>query len=387
MINDIFRSFFRTIGRILAYIAIGLIIAYFSGIVKPANVKAAILAGCIDSGTSLKGKAKIGTKYVGSNYYYTWNSGDYEKSYITLDFCTDVDYSTFNSSEITGKRLVYFTVDYCSNFPPNNPPILNIWSGYQNYVDFSYQLDTSIYLGNEEWTRAACMRSFIRLYLNYEDNISADSYTDLTYYTTSNIIQFGLYSNYGYGSIVRYTDLTYYNQSDYNDKLLNAKTYVKNQETNSKIDSTNSKIDESNETGKGILGKVKEIFTAIIDLPKKIIDLMIEGLKSLFIPDNTDFITNFVDSLENKLGLIAEVPIAIIEFGLNLVNCSWESVTSIFLPSIEIFGYNFWNAQEIDISQGLAVFQPFKYITDCICVLICCRTLVRWRENFSGGGS
>lgn len=34
MINDIFKSFFRTIGRILAYVAVGLILAYFFGVGK-----------------------------------------------------------------------------------------------------------------------------------------------------------------------------------------------------------------------------------------------------------------------------------------------------------------------------------------------------------------
>lgn len=164
--------------------------------------------------------------------------------------------------------------------------------------------------------------------------------------------------------------------------------------TNSKLDDvnknqqdTNKKLDEAENTRKGILGTIKDVLSNIINLPKKIVDLVVDGLKSLFIPDDTEFITNFVDSIENKLGFIAEVPISVINFGLGLVNASWTEVTSISFPSINIFGYYFWDAQEIDITTGINIFKPYKYITDVLCVVLCVATLNKWREKFTGGGS
>lgn len=164
--------------------------------------------------------------------------------------------------------------------------------------------------------------------------------------------------------------------------------------TNSKLDDvnknqqdTNKKLDEAENTRKGILGTIKDVLSNIINLPKKIVDLVVDGLKSLFIPDDTEFITNFVDSIENKLGFIAEVPISVINFGLGLVNASWTEVTSISFPSINIFGYYFWDSQEIDITTGINIFKPYKYITDILCVVLCVATLNKWREKFTGGGS
>ena len=172
----------------------------------------------------------------------------------------------------------------------------------------------------------------------------------------------------------------------------------KQDQTNSKLDDLKDKQDKTNDTLTsededttskkcGVVCKLKGIFTGIIELPKKIITLLIDALKSLFIPEDTEFITNFVDSIENKLGFIAEVPVSIISFAINLVNASWTEVTSISFPSINIFGYYFWDAQTIDISEGLNIFKPFKYVTDVICVVLCAATLNRWREKFTGGGS
>lgn len=162
-------------------------------------------------------------------------------------------------------------------------------------------------------------------------------------------------------------------------------------ETNKKIDSVKDSIDseDSDTTSKkcGVTCKLKGIFTGIIELPKKIVTLLIDGLKSLFIPSDTDFITNFVDSIESKLGFIAEIPVSIIEFALSLVTSTWTEVTTINFPSINIFGYYFWDAQTIDISEGINIFKPFKYVTDVICIVLCATTLNKWREKFTGGGS
>lgn len=179
---------------------------------------------------------------------------------------------------------------------------------------------------------------------------------------------------YGYTNSLKYAVT-----SDPNTILL---TEITNQNniTNNKIDSINSNItseDNDYDSSKcGIICKLKK-------LPSKLLD----GIKSIFIPDDFDFINDFVDTIEDKLGFIASIPIQLIEFILNLANASWEDVTSISFPSVSIFGYNFWNSQEVDISTGINIFKPYRYITDILCVIICCRTLHKWYEKFTGGGS
>lgn len=166
---------------------------------------------------------------------------------------------------------------------------------------------------------------------------------------------------------------------------------------------TNQKLDQAENTRKGIWGTVKEIVSKITNLPGLIWDaikggfeaitnavknlgtFIIDGIKGLFIPENMDFLNNFVDSIESKLGFIAEIPIKCIEFVLNLASASWESFDSISFPSISIFGYNFWNSQEIDLTEAINIFKPFKYVTDVLCVSICVRTLFKWYETFTGG--
>lgn len=138
-------------------------------------------------------------------------------------------------------------------------------------------------------------------------------------------------------------------------------------------------------TGGGLFDWFGSFFTKIFDGILSIPGLIINGIKALFVPDNMDFLNNLLDTLENKLGLIAQVPVQCIEFILNLANATWTEFNSVSLPSISIFGYNFWNAQEIDLSEGIAIFSSFKYVTDVICVGICVRTLFKWYEGFTGG--
>lgn len=173
-----------------------------------------------------------------------------------------------------------------------------------------------------------------------------------------------------------------------NQSTQNKDDIINNQDKNSQneIENANKNHEEAQETRKGILGTIKSVFTAIIELPGKIVNLLIEGLKSLFIPNNMDFINDFINSIEKKLGFIAEVPVSIIDFGLNLAQASWTEISSISFPSISVFGYNFWNSQEIDISEGINIFKPFKYVTDILLVVIMSRGLLKLWESFSGGG-
>lgn len=137
-----------------------------------------------------------------------------------------------------------------------------------------------------------------------------------------------------------------------------------------------NKLDEANETSKGIWQTIKE-------LPSMFLDMLL----GLFIPEDLSFIDNFKEVISNKLGFIASIPIQIIDFALGLVNVAFDEITSISFPSLSIFGFNFWNAEEIDITIMLEKLKPFRYFTDFTCVILCCRTLYDLYHKFTGGGA
>lgn len=195
-------------------------------------------------------------------------------------------------------------------------------------------------------------------------------------------------------------------QEETNDKLdeqisQNETIIDQNQDIIDNQEATNDKLDnqiqqdkeqheESQATRTGMWATLKSMLNFINPLSNdffayKLVELLLNMLKSLFIPEDMDFVTNFVDALESKLGFIAAIPVKIIEFTMSLATATWSEFNSIQLPSISIFGYNFWNAQEIDLTEAINIFKPFKYVTDCICVVICAQTLNKWRERFTGG--
>ena len=110
-------------------------------------------------------------------------------------------------------------------------------------------------------------------------------------------------------------------------------------------------------------------------------------LKSLFVPSDMSFMTDFEETITTKLGFIAEIPIRIINFAIDLASSSWDSFTSLTLPTINIFGYYFWENQEIDLTEAINIFRPYRYVTDVVCVVICVNTLNKWRETIFGGGN
>lgn len=223
--------------------------------------------------------------------------------------------------------------------------------------------------------------------------ISADNF--ITAYTSG--MNYGLsYSNiYTYDSAI----VDNFNSDKLQQKEINQNEEIINKQewTNSKLDENNSKLDtqiqqnnQAEETRKGMWETLKSMLNYINPLSEdffayKLVELMLNMLKSLFIPEDMDFVTNFVDALESKLGFIAAIPVKIIEFTMGLASATWSEFNSISLPSISIFGYNFWNAQEIDLTEAINIFKPFKYVTDVICVVLCARTLNKWREQFTGG--
>lgn len=373
MLNDIFRSFFRTLGRIIAYLFVGYLLMLLFG---QLSAKANSLKIYLDSLTYNSSNLLIDKYYSSGNGNRTINFGYllddivYNKwLYNSFVICTDATYSSSyipSSYSSYMKNLSISKTNYSCSFSNSS------YSGGKVVI-----MNFMTYIGAESGG------DFTGSFVVYQDQSA--SYQLIDFVVNSN----------NFVNSVDYSSQTAINQ---NSQIINQNTTIINQnnqqlqeqqETNDKLDdindSINSDSDDTTSGSCGIICKLKGIFTGIVELPVKLVNLLIDALKSLFIPEDTDFITNFVDSIESKLGFIAEVPVQIIKFGINLSSAGWEEVTSVSLPAISIFGYNFWSSQEVDISEGLKVFQTFRYITDCLCVIICARGLKKLWENFTGG--
>lgn len=415
MINDIFKSFFRTIGRILAYIAVGLAIAYFSGFIRPSKVNALE-------------NSNIGT-YIGDGNFYSLNSypsadskGFQTNTSVssTSDLWSAIPTDTNWTYGVNGGALsqcgmsfvkdFYYSVTYSFLISSGDNYLHPYYTNWGSNIGVCSTNQCVPYFGFESISERGEL-------VDYLDGYKIGTFTVIfkapkngtcvsIAFSSSNRAtnpQLAPFVGYKYASLGSAPLTASQIQSALSSSFTELQSRIdsmkaEQEKTNSKLDDLNSKQEKTNDTLTsededttskkcGVVCKLKGIFTGIIELPKKIITLLIDALKSLFIPEDTEFITNFVDSIESKLGFIAEVPVSIISFAINLVNASWTEVTSISFPSINIFGYYFWDAQTIDISEGLNIFKPFKYVTDVICVVLCAATLNRWREKFTGGGS
>ena len=152
-----------------------------------------------------------------------------------------------------------------------------------------------------------------------------------------------------------------------------------------------NKLDEQNKTSKSILGKIGDILSYINPFSEnffayKLVELIINGLKSLFIPNNLDFLENFKDTMSDKLGFIASIPLQLIDFIIDLKDYAFSTPTSLTFPTISILGFSFWNEMTIDITEGLSWVSAIKYVTDIICVILCVNTLRKFYNSFFGGG-
>lgn len=391
-INSAFGSFFRTLGRIVAYILFGALIVYLSQFINITSVKALenTIFGTIVSEHGNFNSMNNTNSWTDSGYLIT----DYDYGMVfarpSISFTygnfggilTQCDMSLLNGNyySITyyfgsASNSNYFYPFYSwapyklgiSNSTASNLVVLN-FNPEANSTDvqqFAYQdllvnTYTLIFKANVTGT---CLSSVI----DANGSQPSDDYNFLGYNLTS------------LGSNLSSEDISNALSDEFNNinaqfDSLNTSVYQFQQEQQETNDLISSESDDFESKNCGILCKIKKIPTLIID-----------GLKGLFIPENMDFVTDFVNVIENKLGFIAEVPIRIIEFILNLATATWDKFDSISFPSISIFGYNFWNAQEIDLTEAINIFEPFKYVTDVICVVICARTLNKWREQFTGG--
>ena len=133
----------------------------------------------------------------------------------------------------------------------------------------------------------------------------------------------------------------------------------KQTETNSKLDDVKGKQDEAEKTRKGILGKVGEILTSIVNLPKNIVNLVIDGLKSLFVPTDEQLyeIVNDSKELSENFGFVGEA----VAFFLNIFTSLLGMINAngcIEMPAFKIGAtslfdeHTFWEARNVCLADN-----------------------------------
>ena len=116
------------------------------------------------------------------------------------------------------------------------------------------------------------------------------------------------------GSISTLTEDTIFDKKEFtvSEKAIGEVIDDKQDITNDKLDEQTDAIKENTETNKGIWETIKEILNYINPFSEnffvyKLIDLLIDGIKSLFIPSNEFFSTYFTDLKEwfsDRLGFL-----------------------------------------------------------------------------------
>ena len=283
--------------------------------------------------------------------------------------------SNFNSSYV-------YTLTYRFNYPSSTDVF--DWKTYVNYGSFKIYGSTpdlfscSIINNTSSYTDVKCTfkrsksDNYFFFYFDFYDNYNATHTYGIPY-------NFGTFELSFSNISLTYTQDTGQIQVEQNNIIIN-----QNNETN-------KKLDEQNKTSKSILGKIGDILSYINPFSEnffayKLVELIINGLKSLFIPKNLDFLENFKDTMSQKLGFIASVPLQLIDFIIDLKDYAFTTPSSLTFPSISILGYSFWNEMTIDITEGLSWVSAIKYVTDIICVILCVNTLRKFYNSFFGGG-
>lgn len=423
MIKQVFGSFFRTIGRIIAYLLFGALLGL---IFQNSDVFAAEsgynnstyntyyydcylnLQGQCNATIDRTSLTTTGFVNEDTSNGLKYGSGNYN-SYIGR-----WQMRVFSGSSYTYNAGNSYTFRFTFNFENTSSDFLNILKNYYTVSDIYGNTTSSITNSSMEyvdtysyrWEQGSVPGRYL-LYLTFTPNTNI-KYVGFFITFKSFIPWFndtlkGSTNNMLYGPFTfTYLKITYEEGSN---ALIENQTNVIQQQTDKINQSIENLLqvfqqdsdkmediyldDTENEDGtcNGIICNLKKVVRSVINLPVTLINSIIDALKSLFIPADFDFINDFRDSIESKLGFIAEIPSAMIEFLFAIAASDWDEMDSIQFPEIEIFGYKFWNSQTIDLTEAINIFKPFKYVTDILCVIICINTMAKWRDKFTGGGS
>ena len=159
---------------------------------------------------------------------------------------------------------------------------------------------------------------------------------------------------------------------------------------NNNIDSMKEKQDETNDLissdsddteskSCGIICKLKGIFTGIVELPSKLVTLLIDGLKGLFVPTNEQLqeIINDSKDLTENFGFIGES----MAFFINIFTSLLGMVNAegcINLPEFTIGAtslfdsHTFWQAQTVCLADNVVLSSNIETIRTVTSIVLVC---------------
>lgn len=383
-IKTCFNSFFRTLGRILCYIAIGMILSFlFSKI----DVHAQTILGDIEIGDW--SSFTNGAFYNISSTDSVQNRGWDLSSDGTVGPTSSI--TTIMNSYGMGMNICDLSL-LENNYYSFTLLIAHDDAGYYHpfYVNRSTKLgisnNSSTFFTNFNYDNLS--DGIQQNYISYaqSQHIYLDSFTGIfkapnsgtclnLAFSSNRTMDFYIHS-YAVGYRLTSLGAKPLTESQISSALSKDFDNLNNSINNlsSNINETNSKLDQAENTRKGIWETIKGIPESVAN-----------AIKGLFIPDNFDFLNDFKDTLSNKLGFIAEVPIKLIDFIISLADFTWTEFSSITFPKIEIMGVSFWNDITIDVGPILGGLKKYRYITDVLCVTLCVNTLRKMYDKFTGG--
>lgn len=211
-----------------------------------------------------------------------------------------------------------------------------------NSSGFSYR----IFLPVNKWDDRYVTSPNSHVYLQDKITISSKYYN-------SNFIVYGAYLT---DELVAGTN----DYSEINSQINALNSNINN--TNSKLDDANSKLDEAENTRKGIWGTIKDVLSNIISLPKKIVEILVDALKGLFIPTESQISEVIDDSkeLSENFGFVGEGVSFSVQLFTSLLNISQSNGCvefpefSLDFSNIDCIGHNvkFWDKKSVCLADN-----------------------------------
>lgn len=385
ILHSLFNSFFRTIGRILAYIALAILFMLLFGkctfaqtytwnVSTQSNLRVCTSSNCnIESdGTSVI--------YPGSTNYIYY-SGNYDVNSVNVRYAVRNNTSNTDTTfaEDSYSINLRFRIVAEKSFTPTKSNF-KLW--YYIPSNGAYKQMTCD--SGEEFSYTKQSTSGVDYLISYscarlDFNQSTITYVAYSYYVPNFVVWQNSQSFFMQGLSTEATN----NDIISSDKQ-NTQDIINNNNSNtdkiiSSQDKTTEAVKENTDTNKGILDTIKSFFGSFFSN-------LVNGIFGLIVPDNFDFLNNFLDTLESKLGFIASVPIQLIKFLIDLPNYAFEEITTITMPSIEIMGITWWNDMVIDFTPILNELKIFRYFTDITAVILFVRGLMKYYDGFTNGG-
>ncbi len=154
-------------------------------------------------------------------------------------------------------------------------------------------------------------------------------------------------------------------------------------ETIDKIKEANDLIssdsDDTESKSCGIICKLKGIFTGIIELPKKLVELLIDALKSLFVPSDEQLLEIIDDSkeLSENFGFVGEAInffITLFTSLLGMVNANGcVEFPAFSIGSTSLFdGMTFWDSQQVCLADNAILSNNITTIRTITSIVLVC---------------